>query len=413
MSTVRNFQDMLNEYLPNELLAEEFIKRDYFLQNIEKDNSWGQGDLIVPFRGSRASTVKLGSLAAASEINQSKYVRGKITDKPEMWASLIFNHRDIMEHGKLSEQNFLKILPGEVEDLMDFMKMAFSLQITNGEAFAKATANGTLNAGIVVDRPERFEVGQPVMLEDGNTAAAKYWVKSIDINTATIVLSALMDLSTIADLTAYTLAQVPVFYFDGGETAGNRFTSIKKSLLSAVNGGTSSLYGQSKLAYPYLQAINVSGATVTASNILDKLFDAMTLVRNRGKGNPDKFVMSYKHLGSIMKIIELSKGAYKMADSSNATIYGWTEIEVVGVKGRMTVVAIQEMDDDSIFILDLRALKIYSNGFFQKRRSPEGREYFEIRNTSGYQYVVDACFFGDVVLERPSRCGILHSIPNY
>lgn len=401
---------MLNEYLPNELLAEEFIKRDYFLQNVEKDNNWGQGDLIVPFRGSRASTVKLGSLAAASEINQSKYVRGKITDKPEMWASLIFNHRDIMEHGKLSEQNFLKILPGEVEDLLDYMKMAFSLQITNGEAFAKAAANGTVGAGIQVDRPERFEVGQPVMLQDGNTAAAKYWVKSIDMETGIVVLSALMDLSTIADVSAYTVAQAAVFYLDGGETAGNRFTSIKKSLLSAANGGSSTLYGQSKLAYPYLQAINVSGASVTASNILDKLFDAVTVVRNRGKGNPDKLIMSYKHLGSIMKIIELSKGAYKMADASNATIYGWTEIELVGVKGRMTVVAIQEMDDDAIFIMDLRALKIYSNGFFQKRRSPEGREYFEIRNTSGYQYIVDACFFGDVVLERPSRCGILHSI---
>lgn len=413
MATVRNFQDMLNEYVPNSLLEEGMIKRDFFLQNVDKDNSWKQGDLIVPFRGSRASTVKMGSLASASDINQSVYVRGRITDKPEMWGSLIFNERDLMEHDKISEQNLLKILPGEIDDFLDYVKMGFSLQVTNGAVFAKATANGTVGAGIVVDRPERFEVGQPVQLEDGDTAAAKYWVKSVDINTATVVLSALMDLSTVADLSAYTLAQVPVFYFDGGQTSANRFSSIKAGLLSLANGGTAALYGQTKLAYPYLQAINVSGSTVSASNILDRIFDAVTVVRNRGKGMCDKVIMSYKHMGSVMKIIELSKGAYKSASSSSANIYGWTEIVVTGVKGELTLVALQEMDDDAIFLLDMKALKIYSNGFFKKRRSPDGKEFFEIRNTTGFQYIVDVCFFGDMVLERPSRCGILHSIPNY
>lgn len=413
MATVRNFQDMLNEYVPNSLLEEGMIKRDYFLQNVDKDNSWKQGDLIVPFRGSRASTLKMGSLSSAADINQSIYVRGKITTKPEMWGSLIFNERDLMEHDKISEQNLLKILPGEIDDFLDYVKMGFSLQVTNGAVFAKATANGTVGAGIVVDRPERFEVGQPVQLEDSNTAAAKFWVKSVDINTSTVVLSALLDLSTVADLSAYLLADVPVFYFDGGQTSGNRFSSIKASLLSAANGGTSTLYGQTKLAYPYLQAINVSGAAVSASNILDKIFDAVTVVRNRGKGMCDKVIMSYKHMGSVMKIIELSKGAFKSASSNKANIYGWTEIVVTGVKGELTLVALQEMDDDAIFLLDMKALKIYSNGFFKKRRSPDGKEFFEIRNTTGFQYIVDVCFFGDIVLERPSRCGILHSIPNY
>ena len=37
--TTRTFQSMLNEYLPNRLLKEELIKRDYILTNIEKDNS--------------------------------------------------------------------------------------------------------------------------------------------------------------------------------------------------------------------------------------------------------------------------------------------------------------------------------------------------------------------------------------
>jgi len=50
MSTTRTFQDMLNEYLPNRLLKEELIKRDYILSTIDKDDSWKGGKLIVPFK---------------------------------------------------------------------------------------------------------------------------------------------------------------------------------------------------------------------------------------------------------------------------------------------------------------------------------------------------------------------------
>ena len=34
MATTRTFQSVLNEYLPNELLAEEIIKRDYVLKTV-------------------------------------------------------------------------------------------------------------------------------------------------------------------------------------------------------------------------------------------------------------------------------------------------------------------------------------------------------------------------------------------
>ena len=50
--TARSFQDMLNEYLPNSLLKEELIKRDYILTRIKKDNKWkGQRHELfsVPF----------------------------------------------------------------------------------------------------------------------------------------------------------------------------------------------------------------------------------------------------------------------------------------------------------------------------------------------------------------------------
>jgi hypothetical protein len=404
---------MLNDYLPNKLLKEGMIKRDYFLKNVEKDDTWLAGPLIVPFRGASASTVKLGGLAAAADINETRTVRGEITTQPEIWGSLVFNARDIMEHGVINEQNLIKLLPDEIDDMLNLVKTAFSMSITSGEVLATATTDGTAGGLITVDRVERFEVGMPVQLFDNNTAAAKYWVKAIDVNTNVLTLSATVDIAAVANISAYTVAQGAVLYLDGAETAGNRFSSLKGALLSAANGGTSTLYGVSKLLWPYLQAINVSGALINATNLLDKLFDALTDVRNKGKGMADRAVMSYKHLGTIMKLIELSKGAYKSASSDSATIYGWTEIDIVGVKGQLKVVGIQEMDNDVIFILDMAALKVYSNGFFKKHKNPDGNEFYTIRNVTGYQYIVDTCFFGDLVVERPSRCGIVHSIPNY
>jgi hypothetical protein len=141
------------------------------------------------------------------------------------------------------------------------------------------------------------------------------------------------------------------------------------------------------------------------------LFDGYTDVKIKGKGKPDTLIMSYKHLGSIMKLLEQDKGSYHIDQkSTKVSAYGWTEIKLFGVKGWLTVVGIEEMNDDWIGYLDLRALRLHSNGFFKKRVSPDGDSYFEVRATSGYQYLVDMCFFGDLVLYRPSYCGIMHTI---
>jgi len=40
MATNRDFSSMLNEYLPLDLLKEEYIKRDYLLQKCKMDESW-------------------------------------------------------------------------------------------------------------------------------------------------------------------------------------------------------------------------------------------------------------------------------------------------------------------------------------------------------------------------------------
>jgi hypothetical protein len=289
-----------------------------------------------------------------------------------------------------------------------------SVNLLNGAHFAKLTAASTANDGnITVDRPDRFVIGQKVKLVDagGDASDITGYVKTINMNTRVVNLVTTRGGSTVLDFSSGTedLDAESKCYNDGFDSTS--FSSLRDALLSAANGGGSTLYGQTKTAYPYLQAINVDGSAITAANLLEKIFDAFTTIRQFGKGNPTSVIMSYKHLGSALKIVEASKGSFNVTPGSQkASQYGWTEIELGSVKGTLSLVGVQECDDDVIMFVDWRALKFHSNGFFRKRKSPEGMEYFEVRATTGYQYIIDVCLFGEMVVIRPSYCGILHSI---
>lgn len=417
MSTTRTFQAMLNDFLPNELLKEEMVKRDFLLNKVEKDDTWigasgasgNGGNLIVPFKGAGASSIAAGSLSASTDIAEDAYVRGVITTQPEVWGSMLFNHRDLIEHETISEKNFLKILPDAVNDFLDYMKNVVSTNLLNGSWFAKVTLATTTNDGnLTVDRPDRFVIGQKVQF-DGASLGTGY-VKTIDLNTQIVNLVTTRGGSTVVDFSANNVALNAKIYNDGFKTNG--MSDLRGALLSSTNGGTSTLYGQTKTAYPYLQAINISGASVTNANIVEKLFNGYTTTRRLGKGNPTDIVMSYNNLGVVMQIVEASKGAYNVtAGSKKASQYGWTEIKIGSVTNQeLTFVGVQEMDDDIVIYLDWRGLKFYSNGFFRKRKSPDGIEYFEVRATTGYQYIIDICLFGDLVVHRPSYMGIMFGI---
>jgi hypothetical protein len=414
MGTTRTFQAMLNEYLSNDLMKEELVKRDWLLSNIEQDNDWKGGNMPVPFQGAQATSVKFGGLTADTDIAEDAYVRGNIASQVEVWGTMLWNHRDILEHdGKVNEKSFLKVTPGKIEDFMSYMKEIVSGNLLRGASFAKVTDSTNAATGVlVVDHIDRFVIGQKAVLDDDNSTQSDVYIIAINLNTNEVTVSATRG-GAFLDASAYTFAQNAKFYHDGVMIAGtitNRFTSLKESLLSAANGGTASLYGVSKLSYPYLQAINISGASITSSNILSSLFDAFTTVRSKARGTANKIVMSYKHLGSIMKLIETQKGGFKQVNETRANIYGWTEIDITSVKGTLTVVGVQEMDDSEIMLLDMSAMKFITNGFFKKRTSPDGKMYFEKRGTTGYQYLVDVSLFGEFMLTAPSKCGIIYGI---
>jgi len=168
-------------------------------------------------------------------------------------------------------------------------------------------------------------------------------------------------------------------------------------------------FGQSKVTYPYLQAPNFDGSGLNAATILSKIFEYQNQTRTLGKGNPTEIIMSYKHLGRVMALLDSNVQYTSQQPKTNA--FGWTEIDIIGVKGSLKVVGVLEMDDDLMYIMDWRALKLYSNGFFERRESPDGNQYYEVRGTTGYQYITDTRFFGEMVVDKPSYCGVIHSIP--
>lgn len=417
MATTRTFNSMLNEYLAIDLLKQEFLKRDWLLNNVEKDDGWKGGTLPVPFKGQQASSLQFGGLTDATDVAEYKYVRGQISTQPELWGTLKFNHRDLMEHdGKVNEKSFLKVLPDQIEEFMDYIKMMTSIHLLSGPHLAVATADGTAGGVLAVDKIDRFDLDQKVTLDDDNSAQADYYVIAINVNSSEITLSATRG-GAAADISAYSLAQNTKVYLPGvlvGGVVTNAMTSLKSALLSAANGGSATLYGQTKLAYPYLQAINISGAAITAANILEKIFDAYTTVRSKARGNASTIVLSFKHLGSIMKLIETQKGPFKVtANQTKASQYGWTEIEVTTVKGTLKIVGVVEMADTEIFLLDMSSMKYFSNGMFKKRMNPDGDQFYEVRATSGYYYLVDVSLFGDLVVHKPGNCGIIYAVANY
>lgn len=426
MATTRNadFQTLLNEYLPNKLLEAEMMKRDFFLSNIEMDDGATSGKVIIPWKSAGASSIAFNSLTAASDVSQSAFLRGSITSLPEIWGTMLFNSADLQDHsGKIPETTFLKILPNEIDDFVTYFRDVVSIQATTGPHFALALGDGQAGGTIVVNHIDRFQIGQKASLDDDNSSPVSVYVTAVDVNTGavagypgsgTVTVSATRGGAAL-DISAYTTAQNAKFYHDGvwDGSAATVMTSIKNALLSSALGGGTTLHGKTKATYPVLQATLVSGASATATNLLDTIFDAVTAGRAKNRSNADTVVLSYKHLGTIFKILEVQKGAYRVVSDAK-TLYGWTELVIGSVKGNLKIVGVMEMEDSEIFILDMKSMKFYSNGaVFKKQKSPDGNEYTVVRNTTGFQYLLDISFQAELGHLKPSSNIVIYSIPAY
>ena len=51
-----------------DLLKAEYLKRDWLLSHVQRDDGWKGGTLPVPFKGQQASSVSFGALTADTDV---------------------------------------------------------------------------------------------------------------------------------------------------------------------------------------------------------------------------------------------------------------------------------------------------------------------------------------------------------
>jgi hypothetical protein len=318
---------------------------------------------------------------------------------------MIFYEKDLDRHGDL-KSSFLQIVPSKITQFVDRMAERVSMSLLNGCVAKITDATDAASGLIIVDHPENFTIGEKVTIDDDNSSPSDTcYVTAINMATKTLTISDARSAGSAVNLSAYTVAQNAKVYLPNGDDSG--FTSLRSSLLSSTNGGGSTLYGQTKTSYPFLQAQQIDGSGMTANNVMETVYDGFFDTMAMGKGNPTEIVMSYKHFKNASKQLEVNR---QFAVSDKKAGYGFRSISVVGNDGEMTITGVRDMLDSEIFIMDWDGLKFHGNNFFERKRHFNGDEFFLERATSGYKYVVDVKFFGDLIVNKPSHFGVIHSI---
>lgn len=427
--TTKDLNKLIKQYLPYKLLFSEVEKRSYFIQKVNKKNGWKGGPMPIPFENGRASSFRMGSLVKDTEITSNRYAKGFLNDYKELWGALKFYDHDLKRHDNL-EQSFITALLKEVPRFAESMKELLSKFLLNGPCIAKITDVTNAASGVIkVDRPEMLEIGQYFEFGAGVTIKKTGYVATINMNTNEVkIVTAMSDVDTVTN--PVTLSAAPALIngdelrIKDGFDASKQFTSLPDQLLSSANGGSVELFGLPKVNYPFLQAYNHNGSNITATSILKPIFDAYGRTKVIGKmAMPTEILMSYKNLMTAMNELELGTGTTTSAGSvgmkrqftagdSKVNAFGWTEINVSGVKGGLKLVGINEMRDDIMYGLDWRYIDLHSNGFVERVSDANGNEFYTVREESGYSYITDIRFFGELVVAMPSYQFVIHSI-NY
>lgn len=424
------FNNMINEYLPYDLLMQEFQEKNWLLKNSNMIEGWLGDTLVIPYQSTLPSSVKMGGLTAEADIAEAEYVRGTLSGYKECWASMVFNSRDIMEHDTVSEKNFLKLLPNQIDQCLAYQKELVSITVLNTQNISTIlsidTAGGAATLALVtVSNPENLKINQKVLLRDTPNTQEEAYINAINTNTGQLTLADSRGGTEYNPALTVTATGGQVYLEDTiSGTDNNGFTSLLDQILpSGYLNAPATVFGQTKTASTFTQGLlydaadwaNGSIASGTqgagnlitaASDVLAEIFNALAKARQR-KANPTTFIMSYKHFSACMSALEygaggrtLGSGAFK--NTSNRVDYaGFSEISVGSVLGSVKLVAINEMTDKLIIGLDTSKLDFHTNKGFKIQESPDGLKFYPIRNTTGYKYIVDACFYGDFVYNSP------------
>lgn len=419
------FQSMLNEYLTYDLLEQAFKEQSWLWNECNVRKTWQGGTLIIPFQDHYANSVSMGALTADTDIGTAGYVRGSIANYQECYGSIYFNSRDLqVDHYRVSEQNFISLLPTQLNQMMKYMRQTISVQLLNGGALDSVESGfaGDATGAVTVLHPERFSRTQKVTLEDttGPTIISGY-VESINRSTGELFIYDARTGGAATDLTG--LDDTTKVYIDNGNTS--QFNSLKNDLLPAAEGGSDTFAGVTKLDSTFSQPILYDaggaagtgpdwnrGTPVTGSDILTLIFDAYRKNLQRG-GEANTALMGYKHYSAAMLALEKGSGGFRHVKSS-VDYAGYSSIEVFGVQGMIKLIGIREMDDDWIALVDKKSMDFHCGNMpFQPMVSPDGLKYFTKRATTGYTYITDIRLVGDFLYRNPWNATAIYDIPDY
>jgi hypothetical protein len=424
------FNAMLNEYLPYDLLMREMQERNWLLKTANIKEGWDGSDLIIPYQSSGASSVKMGGLTAEDDIDTASYVRGKLTGYKECWATLLFNSRDLMEHDKVSETNFLRILPDQLDETLNFMKEIVSTAVLNVKEVTSLAATPADAASVIkVYHPERLWIGQKIQVRlAANTAQVTVYVLSINMNNGDISVSDTRGGAPVTTINwttdgyaAEDNVYIPDTFNDQTTTNDNGFSSLLHQVLpDGVLGAPDSVFGQVKTSSPFTQGLyyDARSLIVDSTDVLAEIFNGFAKARQR-KAEIDCFLVSFKTFSAVLAALEygaggktLGSGAFKNV-GDKVDYAGFSEITVGSVLGSMKIVAINEFTDKLALGINTKKLDFHTNRGFQIQESPDGLKFYSIRTESGYQYIVDYSFYGDFVYSCPWQSIAVHLPDSY
>ena len=410
----QTFSSFLKVYRPVNILMDEVKKRDYLFRTIKKDQKWKGGAYKIPLNTNKASSIKFGALTATSAIHEAGTTMGTESSYIEIYQSLKFNHLDL-DLGDNYEGSYIKVLKDTIEPAAILYKELISNTILNGSRIDVLLTDGQAGGTCTVANPERFEIGQLVILRNSDPAAGAFYVTAIDMNAGTLTFSATRG-GSAANISAYTTAKSSAIYFDNTVNTStgafqNSVNDLRSTILSAAAGGGSTIHGLTKASYKQLQAHNKSLSASTAESLCEDIFKMVIETQKKGRGMANEVLVSYDNYAHIVASIETNR-RFTVADSSFG--YGFQSMSIRGIGGVLKITALREMDNDIVFAIDWNAMKLAGYKWFvNETMEKTGSPFFVERERSagvGYEYIQDIKFYGNVVYYFLSYLAAGHSI---
>ncbi len=405
MAATATYSSLLKRFDPEKALENDFARKCWIWQNLgAKDTKWRGGTYEVPVVESGFNSAQFGSLAAADDIGEMTVALGTTTMK-ELWFSLLVREADLYRHGD-PEQSYLKIIPERMSEFADFAKELVSINFLRGGSLAKATANGHATLGIAVDMPSIFRIGMKVSVDDDDSSEVLGYVRTIDLNTRTIVIYDARTAGAVVDLSGYTTAQNAHVRIVG--TGTENFMGLPEVVFpAAVSGGSASIYGLTKASYTTLQSLYDTGASWTAATVGDNLLDAFYGFEQVGRQKFSKILVNPGVYKNVVKGLEVSKRA--TITDKKAGI-GFNSISLLGAEGQCEIVAVREMPRDKVYFTDMSGVKWVGAEPF-KMNLYNGEKFYLQRATTGPTMISDMALRGNFLVD-PAKVAGIHSIPD-